>query len=96
VKDKTELSEIGMIVKDEWLRSPELRPCMNLSLDAFVVMPDHFHAILIIGKNSYNESHGRFTGMNKFGPQSKNLAEILRYCECQENKRSLSMAGSLL
>ena len=60
---------------------------MNLELGVFVVMPNHFHAILIIGKNKYNmgdivESpcmsslHPPYK--NKFGQQSKNLSSIIR------------------
>ena len=66
---------------------------MNLELGEFVVMPNHFHAILIIGENNFNsvQSAGRRDAMhgvsaanitnlpsNKFGPQSKNLASIIR------------------
>ena len=49
-----QLSEIGKIVQTEWIKTPSLRPDMNLTLDEFVVMPDHFHGIIIIGKNEYN------------------------------------------
>lgn len=77
IADKMELSEIGRIVNNEWLKSPELRPSMNLWLDAFVVMPDHFHGILIIGKNCYNQFNNGPRG-NHFGPQSKNLASVMR------------------
>ena len=38
------LSEYGQIVHDEWLRSAELR--QELMRDAFVVMPNHLHAIV--------------------------------------------------
>ncbi len=31
-----------------------MRPDMNLTMGAFVVMPNHFHAIIEIGKNEYN------------------------------------------
>jgi len=48
------LSEIGKIAQTEWLKTPEIRPDMNLELGAFVVMPNHFHAIIIIGENQYN------------------------------------------
>ncbi|KIH75474.1 REP element-mobilizing transposase RayT [Geoalkalibacter ferrihydriticus] len=40
------LNELGVLVRDEWLRTPEVRP--NVVLDEFVVMPNHFHAILWI------------------------------------------------
>jgi REP element-mobilizing transposase RayT len=36
------------------MRTPLVRPDMNITLDAFVVMPDHFHAIIYIGPNTYN------------------------------------------
>lgn len=54
VDGKMILSEIGKIVEQEWIKTPEIRPDMNLELDAFVVMPNHFHAIIIIGENQYN------------------------------------------
>jgi REP element-mobilizing transposase RayT len=38
------LNEIGKIVRNEWLKTAELRP--NVKLHEFVVMPNHFHAIL--------------------------------------------------
>ncbi|WP_336516998.1 hypothetical protein [Pollutibacter soli] len=65
---------------------------MNIVLDEFVVMPDHFHGI--IGFNNFNRCfnpmdvmridrrdamHGVPTiNTNKYGPQSKNLAPIIR------------------
>ena len=48
------LSEIGECLSNEWMRTPLVRPDMNITLDAFVVMPDHFHAIIYIGPNTYN------------------------------------------
>jgi putative transposase len=52
---KMKLSEIGKIVETEWLKTPEMRPDMNLKLDEYQVMPNHFHAILIIGENEFNK-----------------------------------------
>jgi putative transposase len=49
-----ELSEIGKIVESEWVRTPEVRRDMNLELSEYQVMPNHFHAILIIGENQFN------------------------------------------
>lgn len=82
--DRMTLNEIGSIVETEWLKTPAIRPDMNLTLDEFVVMPNHFHGIIFIGDNEYNRHPGRdamhcvstdHVG-NKFGPQSKNLASI--------------------
>ncbi|MEK6710150.1 MAG: transposase [Nitrospinota bacterium] len=47
VKDgEMRLNGLGRIVRDEWLKTPAIRP--QVELDAFVVMPNHFHAILRI------------------------------------------------
>ncbi len=95
---KMNLSPIGVIVRNEWLKTFEMRPDMNLQMGEFVVMPNHFHAVIIIGDNKYNTDGGGRDAMhdgrrdamhcvstsikrepkNKFGPQSKNLASIIR------------------
>jgi putative transposase len=96
---KMVLSELGTIVESEWLKTIELRKDMNLQIGDYVVMPNHFHGILIIGANQYNNPivrgrdamHGVSTNamdggdvmhhvstQGKFGPQSKNLASIIR------------------
>jgi putative transposase len=114
-------SEIGKIAEQEWLKSPTLRPDMNLDMEIFQIMPNHIHGIIVIGQNEYNSNkndamddancrdvmndvlnivetnnirdakHGVSTRdamnpymiehnppANHFGPQSKNLASILR------------------
>ena len=77
VNGELQPSEIGKIVETEWLKTTELRPDMNLALDEFVVMPNHFHCIIFIGKNQYN-THDAVSYKNQFGTQSKNLASIIR------------------
>jgi len=90
------LSEIRKIVNAEWLKTFEMRSDMNLWMGEFVIMPNHFHAIIGIGENQYNAKHGmgqrrgamhcvstapkptQLSTKNKFGPQSKNLASIIR------------------
>ncbi len=78
------LSDIGEIVQKEWIKSIELRPDMNLRIGEFVVMPNHFHGIIEIGKNEYNKFPDKLEKQdeagikNRFGPQSKNLASIMR------------------
>jgi putative transposase len=117
VNDEMQLNEIGKLVEQEWIKTTVLRPDMNLELGNFVVMPNHFHAILIIGGNEYNSGRtdamhrvstinairdsgdtdairdsdrtdamhrvattpaAANTAINNFGPQSKNLASIIR------------------
>ncbi len=131
IKDgKMELSEIGKIAKNEWLKTFEMRPDMNLKRGEFVIMPNHIHIIIGIGENEFNRKpyqnkdgggagdggtgrDGSWDGRddswddrddswdtmhcvptapffptvptsdpnapkNQFGPQSKNLASIIR------------------
>ncbi len=46
------LNEMGNIAYNEWMKTPELRP--NIELDVFIVMPNHIHGIIKI-----NEIGGR-------------------------------------
>jgi len=87
INEKMQLSEIGEIVKAEWLKTFELRPDMNLTMYEYIIMPNHFHAIIGIGKNQYNTpivetqciaSLQSEQSKNRFAPQSKNLASIIR------------------
>ena len=90
VNGEMQLSEIGEIAKSEWLKTAEMRPDMNLWIDEFIVMPNHFHCIVCISDNQYNcrdaphcrdAMHCVSTGepyKNKFGVQSKNLASTIR------------------
>ena len=99
------LSEIGKIAVTEWLKTFDMRPDMNLWMGEYVVMPNHFHAIIGIGDNPYNTKRDALRDTpvrdamhcvsnsnnnknhnnkipsppkNQFGPQSKNLASIIR------------------
>src|SRR5690606_30905834 len=115
------LNDTGKMAYEVWLKTTEIRCDMNLIFEEFVVMLNHFHAIIIIGENKYNNGHVRIGGlsvrddglsvgsqciaslhqspppqtptpqtdttntnamhsvsMNKFAPQSKNLASIVR------------------
>ena len=39
------LNKIGCIVAEEWLRSSEIRP--GIELDEWIIMPNHIHAIVV-------------------------------------------------
>ncbi|MDH3973868.1 MAG: hypothetical protein OEV42_06275 [Deltaproteobacteria bacterium] len=43
------LSETGVIIAEEWNRTERIRE--NVSLDQWIVMPNHFHGIIIINNN---------------------------------------------
>lgn len=50
VGDGLELSELGQVAEAAWLETGRMRP--ELALGAYVVMPDHMHAILHIDGSS--------------------------------------------
>ena len=79
--NEVSLNELGRIAESEWLKTKELRSDMNLELGEYVVMPNHIHGIIFIGENQYNVNIKEYldgTPRNKFGPQSKNLASVIR------------------
>jgi putative transposase len=84
---------LGEIAESELLKSIEIRKDMNIEIAEYIIMPNHIHAIILIGENEFNSGAAastdamhrvstRNTGMppapkNAFKPQSKNLASIL-------------------
>ncbi len=63
------LSAFGEIVRDEWLRTPRIRP--EVVLDEFVIMPDHLHGIIVIReeRNGVSRSSNKLVGANRDSPQ---------------------------
>ncbi|RYU95729.1 transposase [Emticicia agri] len=68
---------MGKIAFEEWHKTIELRPDMNIELAEFVVMPNHIHGILIIGRNEFNQSYN-FSFKSQFKSPAKDLASIIR------------------
>lgn len=54
------LNDIGKIVADEWSKSAEIRD--EIDLGEWVIMPNHFHGIVIINENNRVQ---RFCGVNR-------------------------------
>ncbi|MCY7423183.1 MAG: hypothetical protein LH478_15730 [Chitinophagaceae bacterium] len=114
IKDgKMEATAIGNIAEQEWMKTPEVRPDMNLMLGQFVAMPNHFHGIMLIGDNEYNggaldgrnaihcrdamhrDSTGGKPNTGVFGPQSKNLASIMRGFKSSVTTHARKMGDAL-
>jgi len=81
------ISEIGHIAGKYWAEIPNHFPFVQLG--KFIIMPNHVHGIIIIDKSdndgnavetqnfaSLQQQHNH--PKNKFGPQSQNLASIIR------------------
>ena len=78
-----ELSAVGRIVEEEWLRTPALRS--NVTLDVHAVMPNHFHGVLFIAESPQRparttsrtlDTEERQTGWRD--PPSQTLGAIMR------------------
>ena len=52
VGDVMQLNGVGLMVQEEWEQLPERFP---IELDVYVVMPNHFHAIVIIIDDNIRE-----------------------------------------
>ena len=86
------LTPLGLAAIECWLAIPKHFPFVEL--DEFCIMPNHVHGIIVISSEAAVETqnfaslqHGNtqnFASLqhgnteNKFGPQSKNLASIVR------------------
>ena len=55
VNGKMELNEYGDIAQECWLAIPE--HFANARLDAFVIMPNHVHGIIILTESSVGATH---------------------------------------
>ncbi|MFA5881379.1 MAG: transposase [Eubacteriales bacterium] len=63
------LNEYGDIVREEWMKSSEIR--REIELDYFIIMPDHIHGIVIInetksgvGAHGHAPLHSHITSQN--------------------------------
>jgi putative transposase len=52
VNDEMQLSEIGKVAVDEWVKTSQIRP--DVTIDSFVVMPNHVHAVVVIQRQQSN------------------------------------------
>jgi REP element-mobilizing transposase RayT len=71
------LNPYGEIIKHEWICTPNVRP--NIALDEYVIMPNHFHGIIII--NAGNMCRGMAchapTGRQFARPIAHSLSTII-------------------
>ncbi|MBU5615107.1 transposase [Geomonas azotofigens] len=65
---KAKLTGAGMAVRSCWLEIPRHFPLVTL--DAFIVMPDHVHGILFL--SGHEQSLGRVRGANDYSPLQEN------------------------
>jgi putative transposase len=70
------LNKAGMIVQEEWLRTAEIRP--NVEMDCYVIMPNHIHGIVLLTDASRGTSR-RAPTVEQFGkPTPHSIPTIIR------------------
>lgn len=77
------LSEFGEIVRDEWLKSCAIRS--EIKLDAYIVMPNHFHGIVYIASTDSIRGDDRLVA--PIGPKPKSLGAFMAGFKSAVTKR---------
>lgn len=74
------LNELGQECVQQIEATPKIRPDVDITIPVYVVMPNHIHLIVCIdGSPNKDAMHCVSTEPgNKFQPQSKNLASVMR------------------
>lgn len=77
VSAEMRLNPLGEIVRDEWLRTAEMRP--SVSIGQFVIMPNHMHGIVQITASSpvVRVDHGSPISTEPKGPARASLASMI-------------------
>jgi putative transposase len=95
VNGEIQLSTLGQIVHDEWMRSICIRREIHLNEDEFIIMPNHIHGIVwIVGADGVRPKNGIRPGdivhpENNFLPID-GLIQGARLAPLQRKPRSLS------
>jgi len=55
-KEEMQLNSLGLIVREEWSKTKDIRP--EIDLDVFVIMPNHLHGIIVIKNEPKWENMG--------------------------------------
>ena len=90
VGDTMKLSSFGVIVRDEWLRTPTVRP--EVMLGEYVIMPDHMHGIIVICDDRNGVSYVGANGdsprrITPFRSPSRTVGAIIRGFKGASTKR---------
>jgi putative transposase len=73
VDGEMRLNDLGRIVEEEWLRTPTVRP--NVLLDAYVIMPNHLHGIIVIDESAVISIHASVAAEQEATTRSNSAAK---------------------
>lgn len=88
VEGKMQLNDIGQLVEQEWLNTINIRHD-NVRLHNYIVMPNHFHAIIEIrrGECDSPQSHSPYSHSSQSHLSQSNSSSITN--ECNINGKDL-------
>ena len=103
VDGSMQINEVGDIVHDEWLRSADMRP--RLEIDTFVIMPNHIHGIVTIPDRDVGATCGRplsdepssptrATAGRPYGPASESIGAFIAGFKSAATRRINALRGS--
>lgn len=85
------LNDRGRIADEEWRRTAEVRE--NVRLDAFVIMPNHMHGIIVIVDNDRRDTARRVPTREFGDPVSGSLPTIIGAYKSAVTKRINHLRG---
>ena len=84
---------LGRIVQAEWLRTPWIRA--GVELDLFVLMPNHFHGIVILHPGCRGvQQHARIPGTAQLHSPTKTLGALVRGFKAATTSRINALRGT--
>lgn len=91
VEGEMRLNEYGRVVETEWIKTADIRK--NVELDVFVVMPNHFHGVIII--SGKGDPSGRpYAPSSPHGSPSGSLGAIIGQFKSAASKRINKLRGT--
>jgi len=88
VNGEMRANKFERIIETEWLKTPQIRS--SVELDEYVVMPNHFHAILFVTRRGVSQ----YAPTNKFRSPSQTIGSIIRGFKSAVTKRTNKLRNS--
>lgn len=94
-----ELNPYGQIVKEEWLKSSDIRP--EIQMDSYIIMPNHLHGIVFITEDNQSQSSMETSGpkdlrhdLNPKGPARHSLGSFIAGFKSITTRRINDLRGT--
>jgi len=93
VNDQMHLNDLGAIAREEWFRTAQIRPYVEMFSEEFVVMPNHIHGIIWLTPDPCRGTARRaptddLPNLEQFGkPLAHSIPTIIRSYKSAVTKR---------